>query len=154
MCFAYDDPTAPILRDATLKIRGGTKVGIGGPSGAGKTTLIDLVLRHFDPDQGRILLDGVDLKDMDLKALRRQVVVVEQDTSIIAGTVTENIAYGCPTASETQIIELPAAPKFIMTSSLWKMVTRPSFAPAAILFPAANDRELPSPAPYFKIRWF
>jgi ATP-binding cassette, subfamily B, bacterial len=109
VCFAYDDPTAPVLRDATLKISGGTKVGIGGPSGAGKTTLIDLILRYFDPEQGHILLDGVDLKDMDLKELRRRVVVVEQDTSIITGTVAENIAYGCPTASEAQIIEAARA---------------------------------------------
>ena len=103
--FAYATSDAKVFDGATLTLKGGHKFGITGPSGVGKTTLIDLILRHYDPNQGSIYLDGTNLTDLDLKDLRHRIVVVEQDTAIVAGTVSENIAYACPEASEAQIIQ-------------------------------------------------
>jgi ATP-binding cassette subfamily B protein len=102
--FAYSPSETQLLDYANLTIKGGHKVGIIGPSGGGKTTLMDLILRYYDPDQGSIYLDGIDLTELDLNSLRSNIVVVEQDVAIIAGTIAQNIAYACPDASEEQII--------------------------------------------------
>ena len=82
------EPDGPVVLDGIdLTIPGGGKIGIMGASGVGKTTLIDLLHRHFDPQEGCILLDGIDLRDMDPNELRRRVAVVAQAAAIVAGTV-------------------------------------------------------------------
>jgi len=81
------------------EIPAGLKVAISGASGVGKSTLIDLLQRFYDPDQGRILLDGVDLRELDLLALRRRIAVVSQDIVLFRGTLAENLAYSAPDAS-------------------------------------------------------
>jgi ATP-binding cassette subfamily B protein len=92
-----------VLKGADLAIAPGEKVGLIGLSGAGKTTLIDLLQRHYDPDGGCILLDGVDLRELDLAELRRRVAVVAQDTVLLKGSLLDNLRYAAPDASETDI---------------------------------------------------
>jgi ABC-type multidrug transport system fused ATPase/permease subunit len=102
--FGYD-PTAPVLRDITFTINPGQIVGVVGPTGSGKSTLVSLIPRFRDPDAGRITIDGVDIGDYKLYGLRSQIGFVLQDTVLLRGTVRDNIAFGCPGASEDQIVE-------------------------------------------------
>ena len=92
-----------VLKDADLAIAPGEKVGLIGLSGAGKTTLIDLLQRHYDPERGRILLDGADLRELDLAELRRRIAVVAQDTVLLKGSLLDNLRYAAPDASEIEI---------------------------------------------------
>ena len=100
--FAYH-AAQPILADFSLTILPGTVTAFVGASGAGKTTLINLLLRFYDPDQGRITLDGQDLRQITLKSLRHQIGIVPQETTLFSGTIAENIAYGQPDLSPAQI---------------------------------------------------
>lgn len=84
----------PVLRNADLRIAGGTRLELRGPSGIGKTTLIDLLARHYDPDVGRVTLDGTDLRELELCELRRQVAVVGQGGVLFGSTLGRNIRYG------------------------------------------------------------
>ena len=101
--FSYS-PDKPLIRDFSLSVKPGQRIAIVGPTGCGKTTFINLIMRFYDPNTGAILLDGVDHRNMTRKALRRQVGMVLQDTWLKAGTIRENIAMGCPDATEEQII--------------------------------------------------
>jgi len=100
--FGYDDRIT--LRDVSFEIPAGTRVGIAGPTGAGKTTLVNLLLRLYDPVAGRILLDGVDLRDIRLDDLRRQFAMVLQEPVLFSTTLGENIAYARPEASREEIV--------------------------------------------------
>jgi ATP-binding cassette subfamily B protein len=102
--FAYDGEH-PVLTDASLEAPSGARVGIQGRSGAGKSTLMSLLTRLYDVSGGRILLDGVDIRDYKLADLRNQFAIVLQDAVLFSTTIAENIAYGHPDASERQIIE-------------------------------------------------
>lgn len=93
----------PVLRGASCVLPAGAKVGLVGPSGAGKTTLIDLLHRHFDPQEGTLTLDGVDLRALSLADLRRRVAVIAQEAVVVRGSVAENIAYARPDASRDDI---------------------------------------------------
>lgn len=104
--FAYkDDPQTSILSGVSLEVPTGEILALVGPSGAGKTTLVNLILRFFDPTSGRVLIDGFDLKTLKLKSLRQQVGIVPQDTLLFGGTVRENILYGKLDASEQELIQ-------------------------------------------------
>lgn len=96
--FAYGGQ--PVLEGAAALLPGGAKVGVVGVSGAGKSTLIDLLHRHYDPQAGRILLDGIDLRDLALDELRRRVAVVAQDAALMPGSVADNIRYAAPEADD------------------------------------------------------
>jgi ATP-binding cassette subfamily B protein/subfamily B ATP-binding cassette protein MsbA len=102
--FAYR-PGFPVIRDFTLSVAGGATVALVGPSGAGKTTLTDLVARFHDPTAGAIYLNGVDLRKLRLESYRGLLAVVQQDTFLFDGTVRDNIAYGRRSASEAEVIE-------------------------------------------------
>lgn len=99
MHFAHEQRAGAVLEGVDAEIPAGLKVAISGASGVGKSTLIDLLQRFYDPDQGRILLDGVDLRELDLLALRRRIAVVSQDIVLFRGTLAENLAYSAPDAS-------------------------------------------------------
>ncbi|MEF8789183.1 MAG: ABC transporter ATP-binding protein [Haloarculaceae archaeon] len=91
--FGYDDREA-VIDDVSLEVPAGATVGLAGATGAGKSTLVKLVPRLHDADEGRVLVDGRDVREYDLQALREEVAVVEQDPYLFSGTVAENIAYG------------------------------------------------------------
>jgi subfamily B ATP-binding cassette protein MsbA len=100
--FHYTDD-APVLSDVTLTARRGTVTALVGPSGAGKTTLVDLIARFYDPTAGRITIDGVDMRDFSVKSLRRMMGVVTQETILFHDTVRANIAYALPDSTEAAV---------------------------------------------------
>ena len=106
--FAYEQ-NYPILQNISFTIPAGTRVGIAGETGAGKSTLVNLLTRFYDPTAGRILLDGVDLRDYQLQALRNQFAIVLQEPVLFSTTIAENIAYGRLGASDGEIIEAAKA---------------------------------------------
>ncbi len=117
--FKYPENEQWILKDINLHAKAGQTIAIVGRSGAGKTTLCNLVARFFDPEQGRILVDGLDLRDVQLHSYRQLLGVVEQDVFLFDGTIAENISYGRRGASKDQIVQAAkaaAADEFITKS--------------------------------------
>ena len=108
VAFSYD-VEQPLIGDLSLVARPGQTVAIVGPTGAGKTTLVNLVMRFYDLDAGRITLDGVDISSMPRAALRGQIGMVLQDTWLFEGTIRDNIAYGRPGASAADVLEAARA---------------------------------------------
>jgi ATP-binding cassette subfamily B protein/subfamily B ATP-binding cassette protein MsbA len=106
--FGYE-PDRPVVADVSFEARPGEVVAVVGPTGAGKSSLVSLLVRFFDPWEGRITLDGHDIRDLRLRSLRHQVAVVLQDPFILPLTVAENIAYGRPAASLDDIRAAAAA---------------------------------------------
>src|SRR5690606_14474744 len=107
-----------VIRDVSFEVEPGETVAIVGQTGSGKSTLTKLINRTYDVDQGRVLVDGVDVRDWDLAALRRQISIIEQDIFLFSRTVAENIAFGCPDASREEIIAAAQAAQahdFIMS---------------------------------------
>ncbi len=102
VAFAYD-PKAPVLRDVSVSIAPGQFVGVVGPTGGGKSTVVSMIPRFYDAGSGSVRIDGVDVRDLKLQALRAQIGFVLQDTALFHGTVRENIAYGRPGATEAEI---------------------------------------------------
>lgn len=115
VAFAYGDD-APVLRDVTFTIEPGQVVGIVGPTGSGKSTVVSLMPRFYDPTAGRVLIDGLDISRQKLAGLRSQIGFVLQETVLFRGTIGENIAYGKPGASREEIMaaaKLANADEFI-----------------------------------------
>lgn len=106
--FAYREDT-PVIEDLSLRAPPGSTTAIVGPTGAGKTTLVNLLMRFYDVDSGRILIDGVDTRTVPRHALRSRIGMVLQDTWLFAGTIRENIAYGRPDATEDEVVEAAKA---------------------------------------------
>ena len=105
--FGYEDSETRILKDVSLSVRAGQLVAIVGRSGAGKTTMVNLLPRFYDVTSGAILIDGVDVRDVTLKSLREQIGIVTQETVLFDDTIANNIAYGSPRSSP-QAIEAAA----------------------------------------------
>ncbi|MBQ4900182.1 ABC transporter ATP-binding protein [Paenibacillus sp. Marseille-P2973] len=101
--FSYQ-PDRPLIRDLNLIVPPGTRIAIVGQTGAGKTTLVNLLMRFYDVDAGEIAIDGVNINRMSRDSLRRRFGMVLQDTWLIGGTVRDNIAYGNPEASEEEVV--------------------------------------------------
>jgi ATP-binding cassette subfamily B protein/subfamily B ATP-binding cassette protein MsbA len=101
--FAYPGNDIPALNNVSLSVKAGQTVALVGPSGAGKTTLSNLVARFYDPTSGRVTLDGRDLRDYDVESFRSLLGVVEQDVFLFDGTIRQNIAYARRDASESEI---------------------------------------------------
>jgi len=101
--FAYEGSTRPVLENVTLDVQPGEMIALVGPSGAGKTTLCNLVARFYDPTAGSVRLDNTDLRDITAESFRRLLGIVEQDTFLFDGTIADNIAYGKRTATAEEI---------------------------------------------------
>ena len=104
VAFGYD-PARPVLRDVTFTVAPGQLVGIVGPTGSGKSTIVSLIPRFRDLDAGSIKIDGVDIRGYQLRKLRSQIAFVLQDTVLLRGTVRDNIAFGRPDATDEDVIE-------------------------------------------------
>jgi ATP-binding cassette, subfamily B, bacterial len=102
--FAYEDGP-PVLKDVSFAIAPGQRVALAGASGAGKSTIVSLILRLYDPQQGAVSIDGVNVKHYRRESLRRQIGIVLQDTILFGATVLENIAYGKPDAAPEEVEE-------------------------------------------------
>jgi ATP-binding cassette subfamily B protein len=108
--FGYQ-PGCAVLHEISLDVQRGETIALVGPTGAGKTTLVSLIPRFFDPWTGRVMLDGVDVRSIELSSLRRQVSLVLQDPFLLPLTVAENIAYGRPDASREAVVAAAVAAK-------------------------------------------
>jgi len=117
--FSYDGKSeTSALHDLSFAVAAGERIAIVGPSGAGKTTVFQLILRFYDPQSGRVRIDGVDLASVDPVAARRRIAFVAQDPMVFGASVTDNIRYGSPDAAEAAVrraAELAAAEEFIRT---------------------------------------
>lgn len=107
--FAYDEAAKPALNGVTLEVPAGKTVAFVGQSGSGKSTLLSLLPRFYDPGQGRILLDGHDLREYPIADLRRQIALVDQNVMLFNASVAENIAYGMGEITEARIIDAAKA---------------------------------------------
>lgn len=103
VCFRYV-PDRPLIEDFNLHVKPGQRIAIVGPTGCGKTTMINLLMRFYDVNSGAILVDGTDIRDATRHSLRKSFGIVLQDTWLKAGTIRDNIAYGRPDASEEDVI--------------------------------------------------
>ncbi|MBQ4625095.1 MAG: ATP-binding cassette domain-containing protein, partial [Clostridia bacterium] len=102
--FSYDE-TKEVVHDITLDIGKGQKLALVGPSGGGKTTLCHLIPRFYNYDEGKLTIDGVDINDITLESLRRNIGIVQQDVFLFDGTIGENILYGRPDATYEEMVE-------------------------------------------------
>ncbi|HEY3050100.1 MAG TPA: ATP-binding cassette domain-containing protein, partial [Gaiellaceae bacterium] len=100
--FGYD-PSRPVLREIDLDVEPGRTIALIGHTGSGKTTLTTLVPRFYDVSEGRVLIDGVDVRDVELTSLRREIGVISQDPFLFSASVRENIAFGVPDAADEEI---------------------------------------------------
>jgi ATP-binding cassette subfamily B protein len=117
VAFAYNSGDDPVLRNITFEARPGERIGILGSTGAGKTTLLSLIPRFYDPARGRVLLDEIDVRQLDLDDLRRNIGLVFQESFLFSNTVAANIAFGHPHASREAIeraAKIAAAHEFII----------------------------------------
>ena len=103
VAFSYDAGTA-VLQDVSFHITPGQMVGVVGPTGGGKSTIVSLIPRFYDPTAGKIQVDGVDIRDYKIQSLRDQIGYVLQETVLFQGTIRDNIAYGRPGAAEAEIM--------------------------------------------------
>ena len=143
--FAYTEDI-PALTGISLTIPAGETVALVGPSGAGKSTIMNLIPRFYDVNQGKVAIDGADIRDVTLASLRANIGLVSQEISLFDDTVRANIAYGRPNASEDEIVEAAeraAAHDFILELP---DVTRPKSAVRAPSSPAASASASPSRA--------
>jgi ATP-binding cassette subfamily B protein len=108
MTFSYEEGQ-PVLQDIDLEIEPNTTIALVGPTGAGKTTMINLLYRFYDPQEGRITIDGSDLRDLSIEGFRKRMAIVLQDPFLFSGSVKENIKYGNLQASDERVVEISKA---------------------------------------------
>lgn len=106
--FAYDEDT-PVLKDVSFKIKAGETIALVGPTGAGKTTIVNLISRFYDIQEGTITIDGYNVKDISIESLRKQMGIMTQDNFLFSGTVKDNIRYGKLDATDDEIISAAKA---------------------------------------------
>jgi len=116
--FRYFGSSAPVLSDISLEAKPGQVIALLGATGSGKSTIINLIPRFYDVTEGRILVDGIDIRDVTLQSLRRQIGIVLQETSLFAASIRENISFGRPGTTEEEVVhaaQSAAAHDFIMS---------------------------------------
>jgi ABC-type multidrug transport system fused ATPase/permease subunit len=116
VAFGYNHDT-PVLKDVSFKIKAGEMIGVVGPTGSGKSTIVSLIPRFYDPEKGRVTIDGTDLRDYTVNGLRNQIGYVLQETVLFRGTIAENVAYGKGGATRDEIVaaaKLANADEFIV----------------------------------------
>ncbi len=116
--FRYFGSGEPVLKNVSFEVQPGQTVALLGATGSGKTTIINLIPRFYDPTEGRVLIDGYDIRDVTLQSLRSQIGIVLQETTLFSGTIRENIAFGKPEATMDEIVaatKAAAAHDFIMS---------------------------------------
>ncbi len=134
--FGYTEDRT-LIHDLDLHVHAGDKIAIVGPTGAGKTTLVNLILRFYDVNGGSITIDGVDVRDMKREALRSMIGMVLQDTWLFAGTIKENIRYGRLDATDQEVTDAARAAHangFIMSmpgGTTWSFMRGPPISPRA-----------------------
>jgi len=106
--FEYE-PDRPALKNIAINVKAGQSIALVGHTGSGKSTIINLLCRFYDPVQGRVLIDGIDIRDVSLDSLRKQVGLVMQDTFIFSGTIRDNIRYGKLDATHDEIVKVAKA---------------------------------------------
>jgi ABC-type multidrug transport system fused ATPase/permease subunit len=104
--FAYVEDNPPVLKNINLEIPAGETVAFLGTTGSGKSTIVSLVPRFYDPQEGSVKIDGIDIKDVQIDSLRQQIAIVQQEAFLFARTIKENIAFGKPDASDEEIIRV------------------------------------------------
>jgi ABC-type thiamine transport system ATPase subunit len=109
VAFRYPERAAPAHRDVSFEVAPGERVAIVGPSGSGKTSIVRLLLRFYDPERGRVALDGVDIRDLDVQGLRRHFAVVSQDCYLFHGSVAENLRLAKPEATLDELRRVATA---------------------------------------------
>ena len=124
--FGYTEDRT-LIHDLDLHVHAGDKIAIVGPTGAGKTTLVNLILRFYDVNGGSITIDGVDVRDMKREALRSMIGMVLQDTWLFAGTIKENIRYGRLDATDQEVVDAAGQPTPMDSSCLCREATTWSF---------------------------
>jgi ATP-binding cassette subfamily B protein len=107
--FSYGNGGVPVLHDITFTAEPGERVAILGATGSGKTTLVNLIPRFYDVTKGKVAVDGIDIRELDLKSLRIKIGVCMQDTMLFSGTIRDNIRYGRPDASDEEVVEAAKA---------------------------------------------
>ena len=104
--FAYsDEPDVMVLKDVSFKVKQGETIALVGPTGAGKSTVINLISRFYNATRGRVLVDDTDVKSVTLKSLREQMGIMTQDNFLFSGTIKDNIRYGKLDATDEEIVE-------------------------------------------------
>ena len=104
--FAYVEDNPPVLKDINLEIPAGETVAFLGTTGSGKSTIVSLVPRFYDPQEGSVKIDGINIKDVKIDSLRQQIAIVQQEAFLFARTIKENIAFGKPDATDKEIIRV------------------------------------------------
>ena len=137
----------PVLNDVSFTIRPGERIGIVGRSGSGKTTLVNLISRFYDVNSGRILLDGVDVREMSASDLRSHVGVVLQEPFLFRGTICDNLIYGRPESNAVDAIATARAARRTISSCTSHWATTPGSASAGLGSPAAKNSESRSRVP-------
>jgi ATP-binding cassette, subfamily B, bacterial len=102
--FSYQESGRPVLRNLSFQARPGQLVAIVGPSGAGKSTIAKLLLRFYDPDHGRVLLDGIDIRNLSLRVLRHNITLLQQENLLFSGSIADNIGYGKRGATPAEVV--------------------------------------------------
>jgi ATP-binding cassette, subfamily B, multidrug efflux pump len=153
--FRYFGGGEPVLKNVSFEAKSGERIALLGATGSGKSTIINLLPRFYDPSEGRITIDDHDLRDVKLESLRSQIGIVLQETTLFSGSIRENIAFGKPDATQdTRSKPRPKRPRRTILSCPSLAATIPTSANAAQRSPVGRNSALPSRAPCCSTRAF